>query len=112
MFSFSHRSRQIGFLLIFRGLWLFCWGLLYAFATRSVRNCYLGRMRKFLLAAFIFRAVTAPAQLKSFIAYDAPVIAFTHARLADVENLRFVSDATVVVRNGIIVSVGGPVPDS
>jgi imidazolonepropionase-like amidohydrolase len=69
-------------------------------------------MRKFTLVLFALRAFLGSAQVKTFIAYDAPVIAFTHARLADVENLRFVSDATVVVRNGVIVSVGGPVPDS
>lgn len=49
-----------------------------------------------------------------FIAYDTPVIAFTHCRLADVVNLQVKANQTVVVRSGIIAAVGDdgntPVP--
>lgn len=45
-------------------------------------------------------------QVKNFIDYDTPFIAFTHCRLADVKNLKVLEDQTVIVRNGIITAVG------
>jgi len=43
---------------------------------------------------------------RQFIAYDSPLIAFTHCRLADVKNLRVMADQTVIIRNGIIDAIG------
>lgn len=55
-------------------------------------------------------AVRPPASVQQFIAYDQPVIAFTHCNLADVEGLKVQPDQTVIVRNGVIAAIGGPVP--
>ncbi|HTJ12323.1 MAG TPA: family 43 glycosylhydrolase [Dinghuibacter sp.] len=51
-----------------------------------------------------------PASVQQFIAYDQPVLAFTHCNLADVEGLQVRRDQTVVVRNGVIAAIGGDIP--
>jgi imidazolonepropionase-like amidohydrolase len=45
------------------------------------------------------------AQVKKYIDYDSPFIAFTHCKLADVKNLKVLEDQTVIVRNGKITAV-------
>jgi len=44
--------------------------------------------------------------VRNFIAYDSPVIAFTHCILADVIALKAMPDQTVIVRNGKIAAIG------
>src|SRR5580658_6277457 len=69
-------------------------------------------MKKLLLAGFYlvigFQAISQTsfsAEVKKYIDYDSPVIAFTHCRLADVKHLKVLDDQTVIVRNGIITAV-------
>src|SRR5262249_13575362 len=61
------------------------------------------------LAPEAVAAVKPPASVQQFIAYDEPVLAFTHCNLADVEGLQVKPDQTVIVRDGAIAAIGGPV---
>lgn len=59
-----------------------------------------------LLSLTGFAQTTFSPSVMPFIAFDTPVIAFTHCRLADVINLEVKLNQTVVVRSGIIAAVG------
>ncbi|MDP4147864.1 MAG: amidohydrolase family protein [Bacteroidota bacterium] len=71
-----------------------------------------------LMACALSLALTGLSQrayspsVKQFIDYDSPVIALTHARLVDVKRLRIIPDQIVIIRNGLIESVGddGKIP--
>lgn len=59
-----------------------------------------------LLALGAFAQSTYAPSVRAFIAYDAPVLVFTHCSLADVRALKVRRDQTVVVRDGVITAVG------
>jgi imidazolonepropionase-like amidohydrolase len=51
-------------------------------------------------------AQPATSPLRPFIAFDEPVIALTHCTLADVIAVKAVPDQTVIIRDGIITTMG------
>jgi hypothetical protein len=68
---------------------------------------------KFLLLSFglIWSAPAFPqssyaAPVRNFIAFDRSVVAFTHCILIDVISLKARPDQTVVIRNGVISTIG------
>ena len=69
-------------------------------------------MKRLLLSIGLGWSVIGFAQfsyspsVRSFIAYDHPVIALTHCILADVIDLKAVPDQTVIIRDGMIAAIG------
>jgi len=60
----------------------------------------------FLLAAHTLGQANYTPSVQRFIAYDQPILAFTHCTLADVVGLRAKPDQTIVVKNGLIAAIG------
>jgi imidazolonepropionase-like amidohydrolase len=63
------------------------------------------------------QSVTPPvysSSVRPFIDYDSELIAFTHCRLADTRNLRMIADQTLIIRKGVITTIGNgkttPIP--
>src|SRR5579871_5847425 len=75
-------------------------------------------MRPLVLFAFLGLSAFAVAQsnltpgVRPFIAVDAPVIALEHVRVIDGTGAAPLEDRTVVIENGRIQSLNGPVPAS
>jgi imidazolonepropionase-like amidohydrolase len=79
-------------------------------------------MKPIVVLALLLSGLPAIAQPKfslsvqHYIAYQAPVLAFTHCRLADVQALTVKPDQTVIVQSGLITEVGDAktvhIPDS
>ena len=77
-------------------------------------------MKKLLLSIGLcwsvmgFSQTTYFPSVRQFIAFDNPVIALTHCTLADVAGLTAVPDQTVILRDGIIATIGAtrniPIP--
>ena len=71
-------------------------------------------IRRFLTGFAVAASVTAlsaqPPALapatRAFVAVDAPVVAFTHARVIDGTGAPPKADQTVIVRNGVIAAIG------
>jgi enamidase len=59
-----------------------------------------------LISPGAFAQTSYAPSVRTFIAYDAPVLVFTHCYLADVRALKVRPDETVIVRNGVITAVG------
>ena len=70
------------------------------------RSLFTVAIAGLLCAAGASAADSKPPGDKDFIAYDQPLIAFTHATLIDGTGARAVRDQTLVIDHGRIVALG------